>query len=810
MGAMFALVLASALTITDYATMPSVSSPRIAPDAKRIAYVVTVADLERSVYDSDVWLVDSAGARNVQLTRSKGDDQHPRWSPDGRRIAFLSDRDGRTAIWLIDPDGGEAEKLTSEKTAIRTFEWSPDGKSIAFTTVDPPSEEEEKRAKERDDARVVGESRRHAHLHVIDVGTRNVRRLTNGPWSVLSFDWSPDGTSLAFTRAPGLGLDDLYRSDIWSVAVRSGDIRPVVVQPGIDRGPRFSPDGKWIAFTSGGGVHDWLVEHEICVVSATGGKPRRISAQYGRTPDEIAWSADATAIWFEGPLDTTSQIFRVGRDGSGFANVSNVAGMIGDADFHAARGVVAFVHQSLTEPPEVAIATLRGKANERSAPLAITRLTHHNDAFRDRTLGQTRLIRWKNPKDGLEIDGFLTLPVGYEAGRRYPLLTFVHGGPASRFDQGFLGYLGHVYPTHVFAERGFAVFRPNPRGTGGYGEAFRKANRNDWGGMDWIDINAGIDELIAGGIADPERMGLMGWSYGGFMAAWAIGQSDRFRAISIGAPVVDLLSFHGTSDIRDFLPHYFSGPPQAEGEPPALDEMRHAPLDFELLRAHSPIWNLKKTSAPVLIQHGEADDRVPLSQGTMLYRILEELGVDVTMVVYPRTPHVPREPKLRMDVARRNVDFFSRVLLPRQADSEPDEERHRHHQADDHDGGADERPAETARQTRSGEAAEHRRDGHDAGIAPDHGAGEGEPDRGDAVDADRHQVLQAVHLVDVAQADQAERREHQDPHARSEVAAVDRDEKLEREGEGGREAGGIRVHLGEEPDAAHHHLLSRQ
>jgi dipeptidyl aminopeptidase/acylaminoacyl peptidase len=270
-------------------------------------------------------------------------------------------------------------------------------------------------------------------------------------------------------------------------------------------------------------------------------------------------------------------------------------------------------------------------------------LTHHNDAYRNRELGETRVIRWKNPKDGLEIEGLLTLPVGYHGGR-VPLLTFVHGGPASRFDQNYLGYLSQLYAPQAFAAQGFAMLRPNPRGTGGYGLPFRAGNNKDWGGMDWLDVNAGIDKLIADGIADPQRLGLMGWSYGGFLSSWALGHTDRFRAISIGAPVVDLLSFHGTTDIRVFIPSYFAG------------------MSLDLLREHSPVWHLRKTKTKVLIQHGDADERVPLAQGTLLYRMLDELGVDVTMVVYPRSPHVPREPRLRIDVARRNVEFFVTAL----------------------------------------------------------------------------------------------------------------------------------------------------
>ncbi|HEX6087988.1 MAG TPA: prolyl oligopeptidase family serine peptidase, partial [Thermoanaerobaculia bacterium] len=287
-------------------------------------------------------------------------------------------------------------------------------------------------------------------------------------------------------------------------------------------------------------------------------------------------------------------------------------------------------------------------------------LTDHNASYRNRTVGETRLIRWKNPKDQLEIEGLLTLPAGYKGGR-VPLLTFVHGGPASRFDQGFLGYHGTTYAPQVLAEKGFAILRPNPRGTGGYGAAFRAANLNDWGGMDWLDVNAGIDYLIERGIADPSRLGMFGWSYGGFLSAWAIGHSDRLKAISVGAPVTDLLSYHGTADIRDFIPHYFE-----QRDTPVdttLDEMRHAPLSLELLRAHSPLWHLKKTSAKILIQHGENDERVPLSQGIMLYRMLEELGVDVKMVTYPRSGHGIREPKLRMDLMRRNVEFFTNNLL---------------------------------------------------------------------------------------------------------------------------------------------------
>jgi dipeptidyl aminopeptidase/acylaminoacyl peptidase len=658
-----AAALAATLTVEDYATMPALSSPHFSPDGKRIAYVLTRADLARSVYDADLWVIDADGRNDIQLTHSTANDTHPRWAPDGLRLAFLSDRDGSAAIWLIETRGGEPWKLTSGAGAILDFAWSPDGKSIAFIETDPVTAEDERRVKEREDWHVEGAAERQSHLHVIDVASREVRRLTRSTrFSVNGLSWSPDGKTIVIERLPALSLDALYRTDLYTIESRSScddnscpAMSPLVVRPGVDRAPQFSPDGRSVAFLSSGGVLDWLRESELWVVDLATRKAHVVSRDYHRAPENVSW-LDAKTLIFDGPMNTTSQLFRVDADGSGFRSIAGENAMIADSDVDRA-GRATYVYQTLTAPPEIFV---DGR-----------QLTHHNDAMRAKRRAETRLIRWKNPKDGLEIEGLLTLPIGYEAGKRVPLLTFVHGGPASRFDQAFLGYLASLYAPDALAAQGFAVLRPNPRGTGGYGQAFRQGNRNDWGGMDWIDINAGIDKLIADGIADSSRLGIMGWSYGGFMTSWAEGHSDRFKAISIGAPVTDLVSFHGTADIRDFIPHYFPSPATAPQQPeatstdaPTLDAMRHVTLNLELLRAHSPIWHLQPSKAHVLIEHGEMDERVPLSQGTMLYRFLQELGVDVQMVTYPRSHHVPSEPKQRIDVARRNVEFFSRWLLP--------------------------------------------------------------------------------------------------------------------------------------------------
>ncbi|HYC58563.1 MAG TPA: S9 family peptidase [Thermoanaerobaculia bacterium] len=615
---MLALVLAATLSIEDYALMPTLASPRWSPDATRIAYVVTKPDLERNSNDSDVWLIDADGKNERRLTFGSGNDFRPRWSPDGSLIAFLSDRGGRNAIYVLDPRGGEARLVSAEPTPVREFEWSPDGKQLAFTRIDEPPPP--------DQPRVVGKNIPQMHLYLADLATGKTRKLTDGEFTIFDHSWSPDGSEIAIARGPGPGFDAFQQTDVYVVSTRDGAMRPVVVRPGHDRSVRFSPDGKWIAFTSAGGTPHWVAEFEVHVVPAKGGEPRKIAAAYGRTPEAMEWAADSRAMWIEGPWNTTSALFRVNVDGTGFTNVLPNA-QVSDTAAHGNR--IAYIGQSLTSPPELFV-------DQRQ-------LTHHSAAYRDRELGETRVIRWKNPKDGLEIEGLLTLPVGYKSGR-VPLITFVHGGPASHFNQNYVGYLGLIFAPQTLAANGFAILRPNPRGSGAYGLAFRKANRADWGGMDWADVNAGIDKVIADGIADPRRLGLMGWSYGGFLAAWAVGNSDRFRAISVGAAITDLLSYHGTADVRAFIPSYFEG------------------MSPDLLRAHSPVWNLKKTSAKVLILHGENDERVPLSQGTMLYRLLDDLGVDVTMVVYPRTAHGPREPKLRIDAMRRNLELFTKAL----------------------------------------------------------------------------------------------------------------------------------------------------
>jgi dipeptidyl aminopeptidase/acylaminoacyl peptidase len=261
-------------------------------------------------------------------------------------------------------------------------------------------------------------------------------------------------------------------------------------------------------------------------------------------------------------------------------------------------------------------------------------------------LGKSEVLSWKS-SDGLDVEGLLTYPVGYQTGKRVPLLLVIHGGPAGVFTQSFLAGSRSVYPLAAFSSRGYAVLRVNPRGSSGYGQKFRYANMKDWGGGDYQDLMTGVDKVIQMGVADPERMGVMGWSYGGYMTSWIVTQTKRFKAASVGAGVTNLMSFIGTADIPAFIPDYFGGQPWE---------------NLDVYRSHSAMFNMKGVSTPTLVQHGEADERVPISQGYEFYNALKVLNVPTRMIVLPRMPHGPNEPKMVLKASQTNLEWFEKYV----------------------------------------------------------------------------------------------------------------------------------------------------
>ena len=652
LGSSPALAQDGPITLRETLSHATFSSLTLSPDGTRLAWVQTETNWEESRRNPDLWVINLEGSGEPRrLTWDPAPEASPVWSPDGEHIAFLSARDGSAQIQVLAYRGGEARAVSQEPTAVSTFRWL-DEDTVLFLRADEIPEARRMRVEQRDDALVFGSWYPYQHLYRLDLESGDVARLTKGNFHVSTFDISPDTTRAVLTVAPTPRVPDNFNTDLEVLDLETKERTQLVERAGTDTSGAFSPDGRTIAFLTADGAVDWAGEQHLALVSSAGGTVRLLTQDtYDRSPRGFEWMSNEQ-IAFHGALETEAQLFLLDVEEGRYDALSSCACVIHNVDFHRDEGAggsrqngpgsVAFVKESLTEPPEIFVSPLESFEPKQ--------LTHANDSLRDRLMGETRLISWQNPKDGLEIEGLLTLPIGYQEGQRVPLLTFAHGGPASFFDQAFFGYLHFVYPPQMFAAEGYAVLRPNPRGSGAYGEPFKRANRSDWGGMDFIDIQSGIDVLIEQGIADPDRLGFMGWSYGGFMTSWTITQTDRFKAASIGAPVTDLFSFQGSADIPGFVPSYFEGLPYG-------DASERARFD-----AHNPMSQVHKAKTPSLVQHGDNDLRVPLFQGLIYHQALLDQGVPTEMVIYPRTGHVPTEPKLQLDTALRNLWWFERWI----------------------------------------------------------------------------------------------------------------------------------------------------
>ena len=630
-------------TIEALMDLKTVSDPEITADGSRVAYVVIARDAARNAYSSEIWIVAASGGRSERLASAHFSDHHPRWSADGRTLAFLSRRDGRTQIYLVSSPDATPRRLTNSAGSITDFKWSPDGRHIGYLAADPNLEVEARR-RAGDDAMVGGEGYTPARLHIVGTDGTGLRTLPSGDRHVLSFDWAPDGSRVVYAAQKSAQGRDAFHVDIYETSVNSGRETPLVVQPGQDLSPAYSRDGRYVAFYSQRGVLSYFGERQVGVIPTGGGPIRYVTD--GMDGDVFG---GATKFWWSG--DGSKLIFGAGKGTSDYLFSVNPA--TGDSERLACvlTGTAAFsisgdgrhmawIKSSAAEAGDL---YLRDLPNGRDV-----RLSDVNPQVRDFPVVTARTVRWKS-KDGLEIEGVLRLPFNYTSGMRVPLLASLHGGPAGAALESFP--VPRTYPTQLFLAEGFAVFEPNFRGSINYGPQFRRATIQAQGFGDMDDIMTGIDMLIDQGIADPDRLGVMGWSYGGYLSAWIVAHSNRFKAASIGACSTDWVSWYAPSiankeSAPEVMWEYFGGPPWDR---------------LDVYNRHSTRSFLKNIQTPSLVLHGEQD----IDSGPEVYAALRDLNVAVSYVTYPREGHGISEPKHQSDLMSRNLEWFKKWVLGR-------------------------------------------------------------------------------------------------------------------------------------------------
>jgi dipeptidyl aminopeptidase/acylaminoacyl peptidase len=625
----------------------AVGSPRISPDGKRVVYTINdaVMSADKSEFVTQIWMASSDGKNNFQITYAEKSSTNPKWSPDGNWIAFTSNRkDNRNNLYVLRVTGGEAEQITELKSNITDFDWSPDGRRIAYTMADSKSDDEEKNDKARNDFRWVDENLKMARLYVIPIakdagGKREPKKLTSDDRHVTGFDWSPDGSRIVFSHVRSPIVNDWPTADLATVDVSAGSVTPFSATEAAEGNPTYSPDGKWIAASVSDLPVRWAQSNRIAIFPAGGGAPRLIALTHDGQPNILGWTPDGKKLIFTESKGTGTALYEADVAGLTVRTVDYQDAVISGVSMTRladGSGATAMVVQRSDAAPE-AYAWFPGPG--------LVRISNANADRAAMPVGKTELVKWKST-DGREIEGLLTYPVGYTPGTKVPLILNIHGGPAGVFQHSYIGGRG-AYPLATFASKGFAILRPNPRGSSGYGTEFRRANIKDWGGGDYQDLMTGVDKVIEMGVADPERLGVMGWSYGGYMTSTIVTKTKRFKAASAGAPVTNLMSFNGTADIPSFVPDYFGG------------EFWDDPATYA---KHSAMFNIKGVTTPTLVQHGEADARVPIEQGYQLYTALKRQGVPTRMIVLPRQPHGPNEPKMQIAAMQSNLEWFEKYL----------------------------------------------------------------------------------------------------------------------------------------------------
>jgi dipeptidyl aminopeptidase/acylaminoacyl peptidase len=621
----------------DLMKIGGVAAPRISGDGSRVAYTVSEVKMEKDKEwktVTQVWVVPTAGGKAMQYTRGDKSSTAPEWSPDGHMLGFLSDRekDGERQVWMMMADGGEAWVVTAHKGGVSGFRWSPDGKQLLLSATDQPSKDDEDRKKVKDDTILMDRDLKMTHLWLWNIETKDDKRLTEGNFTVSDPQWAPDGSRITYAVRPSPKADDGSLSDVWIMTLANGEKKRLEENIGSSDTARWSPDGKWIAYTgspdAGGGVATTF----LYLIPAGGGTPKEVTTKFDLSVGTPVWSRDGKSIYFSTNVLEAIEVYSANLATGEVKQLSRRGGSTGITEI-SRDGKLVGTMSSTNQPVELYAANADFST--------LKTLTDHNAWLNGYALAETEIVKWTS-KDGTAVEGLLTKPVDYEAGKKVPLLLNPHGGPTGASLNSFSGTV------QVLAANGFAVLQPNFRGSTGKGLVFAQANKNTWGKGDYEDCMTGVDAMIRNGLADPDRLGAFGWSYGGYMTFWILTQTDRFKAVSPGAAISNIYSMYSQNDIQRYLRWFYSDKSPWEAT--------------DLYWDRSPMKYVKNVKTPTMIMHGQVDTRVPIAQAQEFYMALKEMKVPVEFVVYPRENHGFTEPRHQMDRVRRYVWFFSKYL----------------------------------------------------------------------------------------------------------------------------------------------------